>query len=262
VHGNHKKEIVLLITIVVIALLLPSCRTNSPVANELIVSAAASLKDAFNEIAAVAKQKTGLTVRFNLGASGALQRQIESGVPADVFASAGAKQMDELAAKGLIVATTRKDFARNTLVLIVPEDSLAVASFADLSRPEIKRIAVGNPRTVPAGQYTVQTLTTLRLLPQLESKFVFAEDVRQVLDYVARSEVDAGIVYVSDVRSAGSKVRVAAQAPDDTHDPISYPIAQIKDSRQPAAAQKFIDLVLSAEGQKILAKYGFVPIQK
>ena len=166
--------------------------------------------------------------------------------------------MDELAAKGLIVATTRKDFARNTLVLIVPEDSLAVASFADLSRPEIKRIAVGNPRTVPAGQYTVQTLTTLRLLPQLESKFVFAEDVRQVLDYVVRGEVEAGIVYSTDVQIAQGKATLAARAPEFDVDPIQYPIAVVRDSFNSRAARQFVDLVRSPEGIRILEKYGFL----
>jgi molybdate transport system substrate-binding protein len=226
--------------------------------DELIVSAAVSLKDAFNEIAELYRKQTNAIVRFNFGASGTLQKQIESGAPVDVFASAGAKQMDQLASKGVIDATTRKDFAGNHLVLIVLSARSGISSFSDLSKAEVKKIAAGNPKTVPAGQYTEQTLTQLKLLPQIQPKLIYAEDVRQVLDYVIRDEVDAGVVYSSDAQVAGDKVRVAAQAPDDSHDRILYPIAVLKESRKRDAARKFIDLVLSSEGQSILAKQGFV----
>jgi molybdate transport system substrate-binding protein len=126
-------------------------------ANELTVSAAVSLKDAFKEIAQVFEKRTGTKIHFNYGASGALQKQIESGAPADVFASAGAKQMDDLANKSLIVPDTRTDFARNSLVLIIPSKSPGPGSFTDLANPTVKKVAVGNPKTVPAGQYTEQT---------------------------------------------------------------------------------------------------------
>ena len=236
---------------------LPACRKEtSP--NELIVSAAVSLKDAFNELAQLNEQQNNTKVHFNFGASGALQKQIESGAPVDVFASAGAKQMDELATKELIIASSRTDFVRNVLVLVEPANSSAIASFTDLTKPEVKKIAVGNPKTVPAGQYTEQTFNKLQLLPNIKSKLIYAEDVRQVLDYVVRGEVDAGIVYSSDVLSGGAKVKEVVRAPEDSHDPILYPIAIVKDTKRKDAAQKFIDLVLSAEGQRILAKHGFV----
>ncbi|HJZ80349.1 MAG TPA: molybdate ABC transporter substrate-binding protein, partial [Pyrinomonadaceae bacterium] len=186
-----------------------------------------------------------------------LLKQIESGAPADVFASAGAKQMDDLAAKNLIVVSTRADFARNVLVLIQPVNSTSIFTFDDLARPEVKKIAIGNPKTVPAGQYTEQTFNQMKLWLQVQPKLVYAEDVRQVLDYVVRGEVDAGVVYASDATAAGT--RTVARAPDESHDPIVYPIAIVSDSRRREAAQKFIDLVLSAEGQGILAKHGFVP---
>ena len=217
-----------------------------------------SLKDAFSEIGQLNEQRNNVKVHFNFGASGALQKQIETGAPVDVFASAGAKQMDELATKQLIIASSRTDFVRNVLVLVEPTNSSAIASFADLTKPEVKKIAVGNPKTVPAGQYTEQTLNKLKLLPDIQSKLIYAEDVRQVLDYVVRGEVDAGVVYSSDVLSAGTKVKEVGRAPEDSHDPIFYPIAIVKDSKRKDAAQKFIDLVLSAEGQSILAKHGFV----
>jgi molybdate transport system substrate-binding protein len=248
----------------VLLLSILSCRARGPsssTGNELTVSAAVSLKDAFNEIAALNEKRNGTKIHFNYGASGALQKQIESGAPADVFASAGAKQLDDLAARGFIVPDTRKNFARNALVLIVPAKSSGVSLFSDLANPSVKKVGVGNPKTVPAGQYTEQTLNKLQLLPQIQSKLIFAEDVRQVLDYVVRDEVDAGVVYSSDALSAGDKIKVVARAPDDSHDPIQYPIAVIKDSKQQDAARKFIDLVLSPEGQAILVKHGFLTIK-
>jgi molybdate transport system substrate-binding protein len=252
---------------IVVAMLLPgvACRkADAPKQQqELIVSAAVSLKDAFNEIAQISETRDKVKVRFNFGASGALQKQIEAGAPADIFASAGAKQMDDLAAKSLIVPTSRADFAGNVLLLVQPATATkAIASFNDLTKAEVKKIAVGNPKTVPAGEYTEQTFNKLKLLPDIQPKLIYAEDVRQVLDYVARGEVDAGCVYSSDVAKAGGKVKEVTRAPDDSHDPIVYPIALIKDSHNQAAAQKFVDLILSPEGQSILAKHGFVSIRR
>src|SRR5262252_9352156 len=167
--------------------LFAGCHTTRPASSdELIVSAAASLRDAFTEIARLHEQRTGTRTRLNFGGSGVLQKQIESGAPADVFASAGAKQMDELANRNLIIGSSRRDFARNVLVLIQPVNGVMISAFTDLGQPEIKKIAVGNPKTVPAGQYTEQTFTKLKLLPGIQSKLIYAEDVRQVLDYVTR----------------------------------------------------------------------------
>lgn len=226
--------------------------------NSLTVSGAISLKDAFNEIGQLYKSKSGVNVNFNFGSSGALQKQIEAGAPVDLFASAGEKQMDELAEKGLIDTQSRRDFARNKLVLIVPRDSkLNLTQFPDLNRSDLLKIAVGNPKTVPAGQYTEQLFEKTNLKNNIQSKLILAEDVRQVLDYVVRGEVDAGIVYATDARIAGEKVRVVAEAPENSHSPILYPIAIIKDAKQKQSAQDFINLVLSPEGQTVLRKYGF-----
>ncbi|MGE0126538.1 MAG: molybdate ABC transporter substrate-binding protein [Blastocatellales bacterium] len=226
--------------------------------SEITVSAAASLRDAFGEIGKRYEAATGARVNFNFGASGALQKQIESGAPVDVFASAGIPQMDALASQGLIAPETRRDFARNTLVLAVPADqSLGLKSFADLGEAAVRKLAIGNPRTVPAGQYAEQSLTRLGLWRQMEPRLVFAEDVRQVLDYVARGEVEAGIVYASDAQSSNHRVRVAARAPEGSHDPILYPIAVVRASKQQEAARAFIAEVVSDEGQRILEKYGF-----
>lgn len=227
-------------------------------ASEITVSAAASLRDAFGEIGRRFEAATGARVNFNFGASGALQKQIESGAPVDVFASAGIPQMDALASQGLIAPETRRDFARNTLVLAVPADqSPELKNFVDLGGAAVGKIAIGNPRTVPAGQYAEQTLTRLGLWRQIKPRLVFAEDVRHVLDYVARGEVEAGIVYASDVRASDNRVRIAARAPEGSHDPILYPIAVVRASKQQEAARAFIAAVVSDEGQRALEKYGF-----
>jgi len=263
--SGQRFPLVIILTLFLVAII--GCRSygpassGSPAANELTISAAVSLKEAFNEIANLYEKRNGSKIRFNYGASGALQKQIESGAPADVFVSAGAKQMDDLAAKDFIVPDSRKDFARNSLVLIVPAKGTAVNSFGNLENPSVKKVAVGNPKTVPAGQYTEQTLNKLGLLPAIQPKLVFAEDVRQVLDYVVRDEVEAGVVYSSDALSAGDKVKIVAHAADDSHDPILYPVAIVKDSKQQEAARKFIDLVLSSEGQAILVKHGFLAMK-
>jgi len=225
---------------------------------EITVSAGASLRDAFGEIGKQYESRTGSKVNFNFGASGALQKQIESGAPVDVFASAGRPQMDALSSQGLIEPGTQRDFARNVLVLVVPADTTSgPTSFTDLGGAKVTRIAVGNPKTVPVGQYAQQALTRLGLWQQLQSRLILAEDVRQTLDYVARGEVDAGIVYASDVRAADNKVRKVATAPADLHDPILYPIAVVRASSGKDAARAFIDAVMNDEGQRTLEKYGF-----
>lgn len=245
--------------------LLIGCQTASkPQPNEsLTVSAAASLKDAFSEIAELHKSQKGKTVNFNFGASGTLQKQIEESSPVDIFASAGEKQMNELAEKGLIEENSRRDFAKNQLVLVVPTDSkISINSFAELINPEIKKIAVGESKTVPVGQYTEQVFDKMNIKNDLQPKLISAQDVRQVLDYVGRGEVDAGIVYATDAKIAGDKVRIAATAPVDSHKPIIYPIAVIKDSANKQLAQEFIQVLISEEGQNILQKYGFIAVSK
>lgn len=258
------------LTLLALVLALCGCDAGAPTSNgerddagSLTVSAAASLKEAFTEIGNLYTRRTGRGVNFNFGASGALQKQVESGAPVDVFASAGAKQMDDLAARGLIDTSTRLDFARNTLALVVPNDStLDLSALADLADPRVKKVAVGNPRTVPAGQYAEQAFGRAGLSDALRDKLVVAEDVRQVLDYVARGEVDAGLVYATDARAAGERVRVAAVAAEDTHDPILYPAAVVRDSGRKRAAREFVDFVAGEEGQSVLRRYGFMGAQR
>ncbi len=230
----------------------------APEKNEIVVAAAISLREAFLEIGQTFQKQTGTTVRFSFGASGELEKQIEAGAPVDLFASAGEREMAQLQAKGLIDMASRADFARNSLVLVVPADSkLRLRNFSALAGKEVQHVAIGNPQTVPAGYYARQLLRSLKLWEPLQPRLVPAENVRQVLDYVMREEVDAGIVYSTDVAIAHGKVKVAAAAPEGKYGPILYPIAILQPAASNRAAHRFENLVLGAEGQNILAKYGF-----
>ena len=174
----------------------------------------------------------------------------------DVFASADQKTMDQAKEKSLIMTETRKDFVSNGLVLIVPKDSkLAIKGVKDLADPKIARVALGNPETVPAGRYTQEALTNAGLWETLKQKFIYAENVRQALDYVGRGEVDAGFVFSTDAVVAKEKVQVAAKAAE--HQPIRYPVAVIAGTKKKDLSQRFIDFLLGSQGQSILARYGF-----
>jgi molybdate transport system substrate-binding protein len=224
-------------------------------AQQLTVSAAASLTDAFKEIAPrFEAAKPGTTVRFNFAASGVLLQQIAQGAPVDVFASADQETMDRGAAQKLVAAGTRRDFASNSLVLIAPAGS-PLMKLADLAQADVKRIAIGKVASVPVGRYTQQALESAQLWAGLQPKLVFADNVRQVLDYVSRGEVEAGFVYRTDAELAKGKVGIAMTV--GGHAPVTYPAAAVADSRQAALARDFVAFLGSAEAQAILARHGF-----
>lgn len=230
-------------------------------ARELTISAAISTKDAVETLGRrFAQARPGVLLRYNFGSSGRLQKQIEAGAPVDIFVSAAERQMDELERQGLIVASTRRVFARNALAVITPADArLDLTKPADLLGPRVGRIALGSPRTVPAGQYAAESLRALGLWERLQPKLIFAENVRQALEYVARGEVDAGFVYATDAATRAREVRVAFRPPEDTYGPITYPAAVVRDAAQPALARAFIELLLSPEGRTVMAGMGFQP---
>ncbi len=245
-----------------VALTMLALLTALPVqAAELTVSAAASLTNAFTELKSVFEQQhPGVTVHLNFAASNPLLKQIQEGAPVDVFASADQKTMDKAAESDCIVPASRKNFARNTLVLIVPKGAkLRPAAPEDLKKTEFAHIGVGSPASVPAGRYAKESLTNLALWDALQSKFIQGESVRQVLDYVARAEVDAGFVYATDAIKGKDKVDIVLTMPK--HTPVEYPIARLKNAKNAKDADAFMALVLSAEGQKVLAKYGFTSPQ-
>ncbi len=226
-------------------------------AQQLTVSAAASLTDAFKELGPrFEAMKPGTTVRFNFAASGVLLQQIGQGAPVDVFASADQETMNRAADQKLVDTGTRVNFASNTLVLIEPaQGGRGLQSLQDLSGPTVKRIAVGKVATVPVGRYTQQALTTANLWTPLEPKFVQADSVRQVLDYVARGEADAGFVYRTDAALMGDKVKIVLTPTGNA--PVTYPVAVVSESRQKALARDFVAFLASVAAQPVLTRYGF-----
>lgn len=225
---------------------------------ELNVSAAVSMKDALEEIQQQYQKKNpNVKLVFNLGASGSLQKQIEQGAPADIFISAAPKQMDELQGKGLLQQQTRKNLLENKLVLIVPQNSqLTIKSFEELADPAVKRLAVGEPQVVPAGQYAQQVLKKLDLWEKLAERMVLAKDVRTVLTYVESGNADAGIVYKTDA-AISTKIKIIATAAAGSHQPIIYPAAILANAKQPKEAEAFLQYLLSPDAAKVFEKYGF-----
>lgn len=225
----------------------------------LTVSAASSLTGAFTEIAREFEAAHPDTkIELNLAGSGTLRMQIEAGAPIDVFASASEDHMNALSEKSLIEKSSRKDFAGNTLVMVVPlkSGSEAPETLEDLTAGNVEKIAIGAPDSAPVGKYADKALEEAGILEKIEGKIIFAENVKQILTYVEAGEADAGFVYLTDAESGNKNLyKIACTVP--VSEPISYPIAVIGTSENKNRAQEFTDFVTGARGQEILAKYGF-----
>ena len=230
-------------------------------AQDVTLSVAISMKDVVEELGrGFMASRPGVTLRYNVGSSGELQKQIEGGAPVDLFISAAERQMDELAKKGLVVSPSRRIFARNVLTVVKPADSkIDISKPADLLDARVTRIVIGNPKTVPAGQYAEESLKALGIWDRLQPKLVFSENVRQALDYVARGEVDAGFVYTTDAATRAQHVKETFRPAEDTYRPVVYPVAVVAGAKQAALAQAFLDLLVSRNGQATLARFGFQP---
>lgn len=227
------------------------------VAADLVVSAAASLTNAFKEIGEnFEKQQQDTKVLNSFAASDVLLQQIINGAPVDVFASADQKAMDKAVEAGAVDADTRRNFVQNGVVLIVPSDNPKnIKSVSDLAHKEVTRVAYGNPETVPVGRYTQGALEKSGDWGTVDSRKILGQNVRQVLDYVARGEVDAGFVFATDAAIMKDKVVVVETL--ETTVPVTYPIALVKRTGRNETGQAYLDYILSDEGQAVLAKYGF-----
>ncbi len=226
--------------------------------SELLVAAAASMQPALQEITPLyEKSGTNRQIKYNFGSSGALQQQIEQGAPIDIFISAASKQMDKLEQQNLLVTKTRKNLLTNILVLVSPTTSkLKITNFSQLLKPEIQRIAIGEPRSVPVGQYAVEVLKNLNILDRVKSKLVLGNNVRSVLAAVETGDAEAGIVYVSDAKNS-NKVMVSAIADPKLHAPIIYPIAIINSTKALESAKQYIEFLETKPAQLVFEKYGF-----
>ncbi len=224
----------------------------------LTVSAASSLTDVLKQVDNLyMKENPNVTVTANFGGSGALQKQIENGAPVDVFLSAAAQQMDALQKEQLLLDGTRKDLLGNTLVLVVPDDStLGITDFKDLAGDKVKKVAIGEPKSVPCGMYAEEVFKLDGITDQVNNKLVEGSDVRAVLSYVESGNVDAGVVFQTDANTTNT-VKVVAQAPDAINATVVYPVAIIKDTKNVDAAKAYEAFLSGSEAQAIFEKAGF-----
>jgi len=235
---------------------------NSTPNSKLLVAAAASLQKSLQEITPLYHQAyPQQKITYNFAASGALAQQITQGAPVDVFISAATQQMQELAAKELLLADSSTNLLTNQLVLITPKsnaisNAVALQDFTDLTKPEVKRIAIGQPLTVPAGKYALEVLKSLGILSQVESKFILGNSVQSVLGAVRTGDVEAGMVYLTDAKST-DQVTIVAIALSSLHTPIRYPAAVIKSSKFPVQAKQYIEFLQTQPVKAIFQRYGF-----
>jgi molybdate transport system substrate-binding protein len=224
----------------------------------ILVAAAASLQPALTEITALyTTTQPNHTVNYNFAASGVLQQQIQQGAPVDVFISAADKQMNTLETQGLLGSGTRQNLLTNQLVLIVPKQSnVAITNFSQLTQPEVRRIAIGEPRSVPAGQYATEVFQNLGIFDRVKAKLVLGNNVRAVLTAVETGNVEAGIVYLTDAKSS-DKITIATIADEKLHSPIRYPIAVLKSSKSPAKSQQYVEFLQGKLARAVFKKYGF-----
>ncbi|NJK34410.1 MAG: molybdate ABC transporter substrate-binding protein [Oscillatoriales cyanobacterium SM2_2_1] len=224
----------------------------------LLVGAAASLKDALEELNPRFESANPIIrVRYNFAASGTIQQQITQGAPIDVFISAATRQMDALESKDLLVTGTRRNILTNSLALVASTKSLLkISDFQQLTNPNIKRIAVGEPRSVPAGQYAEEVFKNLGILDRLRPKFVFSNSVRNVLASVESGNADAGIVYVTDAK-ATKQIALIALASPRLHSPIVYPMAVVAATQNQQAARNYARFLTGREAKIVFKRYGF-----
>lgn len=224
---------------------------------ELTISAAASLKEAMGEIQELYKtEKSNTTLNFNFGSSGSLQKQIEQGAPVDIFLSAALKQMKALEEKDLIVNDTKKELLQNEVVLVTPKDKTDLTSFEDLGTDKVKKIGLGEPKSVPVGQYADEILKKIQIADQVTPKVIYGKDVKAVLAWVETGEVDAGVVYATDAKIS-DKVNVVCSAPEGSHKTVVYPVAAIKATKYLEESKAFIDFLSTDTAKEVFRKYGF-----
>ena len=224
---------------------------------ELVIFGAMSLTDALTEAGQRFSTVQNVKVYCNFAGSSTLQRQIEKGAPADVFISASPKQIDVLQQKGLIYEDSRRAILNNRLVLVAPANSpLSMTDVRSLAQDSIRRIAIGEPNSVPAGIYGKEALTHLGVWDTVQPKLVPGADVRSTLAYVGSGEVDVGIVYQTDA-GFSEKVRIIYQFPNSSHSPIVYPAAVLRNTAHKVLAQAFLEYLQTAEVATIFEKYGF-----
>lgn len=256
----NKNLILAIAAILTIALFVSGCTDKETDQSQvtLTVSGSAVLTEAFTELEKVFEaDNPEIDLIMNFGNAGTLRMQIEGGAPIDVFASADASHMDILESKGLIYNDSREDFAGNSLVLIVPKGNvLNLTGIEDLTKPEVKTIALSDTEASAVGKYAKQTLAKEGIWNGVQNKLLTGDTVKNTLVYVERGEADAGFVFMTDVSSAKTgSIEVISSVPVST--PITYPIAVVSSTQHREESQKFVDFVTEEKGRSTLEQYGF-----
>ena len=230
---------------------------------EILVAAAASLKNAYEDklIPMFEEANPGVTVKGTYDSSGKLQTQIEEGLDADVFMSAAKKQMIALDEEGMIASDTITDLLENKIVLIVPTgNEKKLEKFEDIEKAD--SIALGDPASVPAGQYSEEALTNLGIWDKIQDKVSFGTNVTEVLNQVAAASADAGIVYATDAASMADKVEVVAEAPEGSlSEKVIYPVAVVKGTAHEEVANEFVAFLQTDKAITVFEEYGFSSAQ-
>ncbi|NUM35267.1 MAG: molybdate ABC transporter substrate-binding protein [Candidatus Brocadiae bacterium] len=252
-----QSTLILIVVLLVSGILLTIPLLPKKFKTEILVSAAISLKDAITQIGNdFEKKHPEIQVYFNFASSGQLRIQIENGAPVDIFISASPMEMELLEKKGCILASSKVDLVKNRLVFIKNKNlQFKITKLEELIKFYDLKIAIGNPATVPAGRYAQQALKFYQIWEKIENRLILGENVRQVLDYVARGEVDAGFVYVTDTIKE-SQIEILLSIPEEAHKTIVYPMAIIKTSRFMSVAQDFV-LFAADEKKFVWQQFGF-----
>lgn len=248
------KKVVVILTALMIFTACVGCG-NENVQKSLTVSAAISLKGALDEIGANFEKENNIKINFNYGGSGVLQKQIEEGAPVDVFISAGKAQMDRLQSEQMIDSSTRVELLKNELVLISINSSEGVKAIEELGTKKVT-LAIGEVKTVPAGMYAKESLENLGLWEEVSLRTVYGKDVKDVLRYVQKGEVQAGIVYESDIIDIDNSYNII-NIPESSHGSIIYPAAMISGCKNKEIAKAFIKFIRNSESRSIFEEYKF-----
>lgn len=246
----------------ILAIAFANFTTLSPVTAQqptttLTVSAGAGLKEVMEEVKQVYNQsQPNVSITYNFAASGVLQRQIEQGANIDVFISASTENMNALQRQGLLLGYTRKNLVKSRVVLIVPQNSTTISSFQDLIKPSVKKIAIGEPRSVPLGKYAEEVFRYFRILDKIQPKFVYTRSALQTLNLVETGNVDAGIIHDTNAKQS-NLVKIVAIAPEKSHSPVVYPVAVLKNSKNISAAREFVKFLFSNQAKALFQKYGY-----
>lgn len=245
-----------LVSLLIILILAPGCNRKSSQRQEITVAAASDLTPAFEELGKGFENQSKVKVIFSFGSSGLLAKQIENGAPMDLFAAANIEYINDLEKKGLIVPETKALYARGRITLWVPKDSsISINAISDLTKPEVKRLAIANPDHAPYGMAARQSLEAAGIWAEVKPKVVYGDNIRQTLQFAQTGNVDVAIVALSiSLQSDGRWILV----PENLHQPIDQALAVIKGAKGDSNARRFAEFVGSAFGRAVMRKYGFV----